>query len=207
MAETDPKVMSLVEAALAKDPNASVETLYDMAKKSSRAIGKMNLRQFHARYPLQVKRRKNKAAKAASTSGAAKTGARTTGRRKTAAKTTARKAARKPAARKPVARKARAKSATKAAAKPAPKAAAKSAAKSAPKAAAKSAPRAKTARRGRPRRAALRQNGVAMGGRDGVRAAFLNFAAELAAAEGRKDAIRVVADVDRYVDKAIKALS
>ena len=63
MAETDPKVMSLVEAALAKDPAVSVQELYDMAKKSKRSIRQMSLRQFHARYPLQIKRKKGNAAR------------------------------------------------------------------------------------------------------------------------------------------------
>lgn len=61
MAETDPRVMSLVEAALEKNPAVSVQDLYDMAKKKKRSISSMTLRQFHARYPLQIKRKKNKA--------------------------------------------------------------------------------------------------------------------------------------------------
>lgn len=60
MAETDPRVMSLVEAALKKNPAVSVQDLYDMAKKKKRSISSMTLRQFHARYPLQIKRKKNK---------------------------------------------------------------------------------------------------------------------------------------------------
>lgn len=63
MAETDPKVMSLVETALAKNPAVSVQELYDLAKKSKRSIRQMSLRQFHARYPLQIKRKKGNSAR------------------------------------------------------------------------------------------------------------------------------------------------
>lgn len=58
MAETDPKVMSLVETELVKNPAVSVQELYDMAKRTKRSIKQMTLRQFHARYPLQIKRKK-----------------------------------------------------------------------------------------------------------------------------------------------------
>ena len=64
MSETDPNVMSLVETALKKNPAVSVQELYDMAKKKKRSISSMTLRQFHARYPLQIKRRKGTRKKA-----------------------------------------------------------------------------------------------------------------------------------------------
>ena len=54
---TDEKVMSLVEDELKKNPDASTEELYEKAKSASSAIGKLTLRQFNARYPLQVKRK------------------------------------------------------------------------------------------------------------------------------------------------------
>ena len=57
MADTDPKVMAYVEKALAKNPDASGEELFEGAKKLNRSIGRMSRRQFHARYPLQVKRK------------------------------------------------------------------------------------------------------------------------------------------------------
>lgn len=57
MAKTDEKVMAAVEDALKKDPDASVQDLYEKAKSVNSAIGKLTLRQFNARYPLQVKRR------------------------------------------------------------------------------------------------------------------------------------------------------
>jgi hypothetical protein len=41
--------------------------------------------------------------------------------------------------------------------------------------------------------------------REAVRASFLKFASDLAAADARKDLVRVVAGVDRYVDEVLKA--
>ena len=54
------KVMKYVEGQLSKDPKVSNATLYEGAKKLDRAIGKLSIRQFHAKYPLQVKRRKGR---------------------------------------------------------------------------------------------------------------------------------------------------
>lgn len=125
MSEIDEKVLSAVEAALEKNPDATVDDLFTLAQGVSPAVAGLSKRQFHARYPLQVKR--------------------------------------KLSPRKP--RKAR---------------------------------RAK----GRPK-GARRPAGTAS--RDAVRACFLKFASDLAAAEARKDLVRVVAGVDRYVDEVLKA--
>ena len=57
MAKTDERVMKMVEQALAKNPDASGDELYERAKKLNGGIARMSRRQFHARYPLQVKRR------------------------------------------------------------------------------------------------------------------------------------------------------
>lgn len=65
MAKIDEKVMSLVEAELEKNPDATVDELYDESVATSPSIGKLSKRQFNARYPLQVKRRKGRAADAA----------------------------------------------------------------------------------------------------------------------------------------------
>lgn len=58
MADTNAKVMAMVEQELKKNARATNEDLIEKAKKIDRSIGKLTLRQFHARYPLQVKRRK-----------------------------------------------------------------------------------------------------------------------------------------------------
>lgn len=126
MANVDEKVLAAVESALKKNPEASVDELYDMAKGISSGVGKLSKRQFHARYPLQIKRKM-----------------RPTKRRK-------------PSKRKAASR-----------------------------------------RRGSPK-----TDGSA---RDAVRQSFLKFASELAAAEARKDVVKVLAGVDHYVDAVLKA--
>ena len=69
MATVDDKVMSAVEAALKKDPDVSVDELFAMAKGISPSVGKLSKRQFHAQYPLQVKRRMKPGTKRKSTAG------------------------------------------------------------------------------------------------------------------------------------------
>jgi len=61
MASATDKVMQFVEKQLAKDPKVSNATLFAGAKKIDRGVGKLSIRQFHAKYPLQVKRRKGRA--------------------------------------------------------------------------------------------------------------------------------------------------
>ncbi|CAN5697941.1 hypothetical protein BH23GEM6_BH23GEM6_18420 [soil metagenome] len=62
MAEHNQQVMQLVVDELEKDPAAGLEFLYERAKSVDPSIGELSLRQFHARYPLQVKRRRSRAA-------------------------------------------------------------------------------------------------------------------------------------------------
>lgn len=126
MANSDEKVYAAVETALKKNPAASVDELFDMARGVNAAVGKLTKRQFHARYPLQVKRRMNP----------------TRRRRKT-----------------------------------------------------------RTGAAPRGRRAGAKNGSV----RESVRSTFLQFAGDLAGAEARKDVVKVVASVDRYVDEVLKA--
>lgn len=56
MAKTIDRVMEMVRRALERDPDVRSAALYDQAKKVDRRIGQLTLRQFHALYPLQVKR-------------------------------------------------------------------------------------------------------------------------------------------------------
>ncbi|MEQ9397590.1 MAG: hypothetical protein RJQ04_00330 [Longimicrobiales bacterium] len=128
--KTDEKVMQAVEAELKKNPDASVDDLYAMAVAMDKSVSKLSKRQFHARYPLQVKRKMAPAAPKK-----------------------ARNAPKKPAKKRPASAKA-----------------------------------AKAAK-----------------GRDAVREIFLDFALELASAEDRKNAVRVVAGVDRWVDRVVEA--
>lgn len=57
MAKTNEKVMALVEQELKKNPDVSVDELYEQAKSAHPSVRELTLRQFNARYPLQVKRR------------------------------------------------------------------------------------------------------------------------------------------------------
>ena len=58
---SDDKVMRLVEELLEKTPDMPVDKLYEQAKKANAKIGELNLRQFNARYPLQIKLRQARA--------------------------------------------------------------------------------------------------------------------------------------------------
>lgn len=58
MAEVKDKVMDMVRKELEKNPDAENRELYEKATKVDGSIADLTLRQFHARYPLQVKRQK-----------------------------------------------------------------------------------------------------------------------------------------------------
>ncbi|HEX6940467.1 MAG TPA: hypothetical protein VF158_13715 [Longimicrobiales bacterium] len=57
MPDVNPKVMSMVEEELKSDPKIPPAELKKKAEKIDKGIAKLNIRQFNARYPLQVKRR------------------------------------------------------------------------------------------------------------------------------------------------------
>ena len=63
MAEVDDKVMTFVEETLKKRPKIQLEELFERAKAVSDSIRDLSKRQFNARYPLQVKRRRSQASK------------------------------------------------------------------------------------------------------------------------------------------------
>lgn len=130
MADVDPKLMTFVENELSKSPDLSTNELFDQAKKKFASAKKLTVRQFHARYPLQVKRRQSLA------------------KPKTPRK-------KKPAA-------------------------------------------TQTRSRKRPaRRDAAR--------RDAIRGSLLRFASDLSAAQERHDLVKVLANVDQYVDEVMEA--
>lgn len=84
MAEKSEKVMEMVRDQLKKNPDVETDALFEKARKIESSIGDLSLRQFHARYPLQVKRkmasgRRKKKKKKKSATG------RSRGRRATAA--------------------------------------------------------------------------------------------------------------------------
>lgn len=57
MAETNEKVMEMVRQAIQKNKAVATDELYQKAQKVDSSIKELTLRQFHARYPLQVKRK------------------------------------------------------------------------------------------------------------------------------------------------------
>ena len=133
MPEVDQKVMSFVERALTRNPKIQLEDLFERAKKAHDSIRKLSKRQFNARYPLQVKRRRSQASKSGSTKG----------------------------------------------------------------------------KRGRPAPAPKpgpRPSKDAANPRDAVRQVFLQFATDITGADERKDLVKVLANVDKYVDQVMKGV-
>jgi hypothetical protein len=55
--KSEEKVMAFVEKELGKNPDIKTSDLHDKAKSVDASIGKLTLRQFNARFPLQVKRK------------------------------------------------------------------------------------------------------------------------------------------------------
>ncbi len=66
MAKVDDRVMKMVAEELSKSPKASSSDLFQKVKSVIPTIEELTLRQFHARYPLQVKRRAKQEKAAAS---------------------------------------------------------------------------------------------------------------------------------------------
>jgi hypothetical protein len=133
VAEVDEKVMSFVEETLRKNPEIQLADLFERAKKVSASVQNLSKRQFNARYPLQVKRRKSQARR---------------GRRST------------------------------------------------PRGSGASAPS----------RVRARSSGAGEDPRSAIRRVFLQFATDITGAEERKDLVRVLADVDRYVDQVLEGV-
>ena len=71
MVATDAEVMGWVEEQLQDNPEVTVDELFEGAKILQPDVAELNKRQFHARYPLQVKRRASRAAAAAAAAEAA----------------------------------------------------------------------------------------------------------------------------------------
>jgi hypothetical protein len=164
MAGTNERVMDFVRRELAKDPALGSEVLFQRAKKVDPALSRLTVRQFHARYPLQVKRLEK---------FAARRGAR---RAAPAAADAPRRRGRPPGSRN--------KTTGRGPGRPR-----KNAAPAAQPVAA------------RARRSAMTEPA----GREGVRTLLLQFARDVAAAEGKADVVEVLTNVDRWVDRVIGA--
>lgn len=164
MAETNPKVMAMIEAELAKDPSISNDELLAKAQKIDRSVGGLSARQFNARYPLQVKRRKDGP---------------------------------KPARKKPAGR----------ARKKASKAGKATGTGKAARAGSSRKPRRKKAASGATRRPRTTAAPASGGDREAVRKILLDYAKKVSAADSMTDMVDLVMDVDRYVDRVMKAAS
>lgn len=149
MAAEKDKVMEMVEAELARDPGIALDVLYERAREIDPAIAQLSRRQFHARYPLQVKRR---ASAAAGGNRSKEEGAGS-------------------------------------AAPPAPRGRRKQA--------------ERPARRGRAAQAA--SAAAPEVDRAAIRAALLSFAEAVAKAEDAAQLVKVVGNVDQYVDRIVRA--
>jgi hypothetical protein len=56
MADANGKVMEMVREEIHRNPGVRTEELFEKAKKLDKSVAGLSVRQFHARYPLQVKR-------------------------------------------------------------------------------------------------------------------------------------------------------
>lgn len=136
MPVVDEKVMTFVEVTLKKNPEIELEDLFQRTKKVIPSAGKLSKRQFNARYPLQVKRRRALAAR--------ETQGKKPGRKKKA-----------------------------------------------------------HPREALPKKPSFQSTAP----RDKVRQVLLKFATDIAAAEERKDLVKVLAGVDYYVDEVLKGVT
>lgn len=171
MAGTNERVMDMVRKEIDKNPDIKSQELYDKAKKLDSSLGSLSVRQFHASYPLQVKR------------------ARKAGKRRAAKPASARKRARGGRAPAKAARRAAR------AGRTGRRRAARSEAGGA----------ARKAQRGGATRATPVAPAAAPAGREVVRSILIQFAGEVAAAEGKADVVHVIGDMDRYVDRLLQA--
>lgn len=95
MAKQNDKVMALVARELEANPKITVPELMEKAQKVDAAVAKLTARQFNARYPLQIKRRRAAGARPAAAPGrkraaraaTPKRAARAPGRKRAAAPT------------------------------------------------------------------------------------------------------------------------
>jgi hypothetical protein len=186
--------MDMVRREVAKNPDVKSGVLYEQAKKVDRSMSSLSLRQFHARYPLQVKR-------AMALGGGKRRKKPANGRRKKPANGRRKGAAgRKAAGASPTAATKRKVTRKRTVAKKRPGRPAKS-----------------TKKRGRPvgsgavapqrrRRGPGRPPAVLVTGERGtVRAVLLEFAGEVVNADSKADMISVISRMDHWVDRVIRA--
>jgi len=176
MADVNARVMDMVRRELEKNRSVPNEDLFAKAKKIDPSLSRLDIRQFHAKYPLQVKRALGGERRGGRPPGS---GARKRGRPpgKTAA------AAAKTGTGRPRGR---------------PR-----------KAAVAAPPQTGTGRaRGRPRKTALAVPAPVAttgSGRDSVRTLLLQFAKQVAGADGKADVVDVLSGLEGWVDQMMSA--
>lgn len=69
-------VMDMVRKELDENPEMETDALFDKAKAMDSSLEDLSLRQFHARYPLQVKRQRSASKKKAAKNSGKKSGGR-----------------------------------------------------------------------------------------------------------------------------------
>ena len=188
---TDGDVMNWVAAQLKNNPEVSVDELLAGAVKLNPEIAQLSRRQFHARYPLQVKRAARRAADAA---------AGIKPRRRRAAPPP--EAAPAPEAEAGVVPEAAQDTAPSPPAETGPEPAAEAAPEAAP--AAEAAPEAAPAAEAAPEAAPAAAEAAPAGpDRDAIRKVLFTFAADVTAAEGKKGVVKVLAAIDDYIDQIV----
>ncbi|HUF69844.1 MAG TPA: hypothetical protein VMM79_14465 [Longimicrobiales bacterium] len=191
MAKTSDRVMDMVRREVAKNPDVKSGELYEKAKKLDRSMSSLSLRQFHARYPLQVKR-------ALALGGGKRRKKPANGRRKKPANGRRKGAAgRKTAGASTTAAKKRKVTRKRTAAKKRPGRPAKKRGRRAGSDA--GAPQRR--RRGPGRPPAV----LVTGERGTVRAVLLEFAGEVVNADSKADMISVISRMDHWVDRVVRA--
>jgi hypothetical protein len=192
VAKTDEAAYAAVEQELRRNPEATQDELWEKAKEASPGVARLSRREFNARYPLQIKRkiqRESGGGGRKRAAGAKRAGSKRTGTKRAGAKAAGAKRA---GAKKRGARKGRgAAVAVAAAGTPARR------------------------RPGRPKGSGRKAAAVVAVGaagaaasmdRDSIRQAFLGFATDVvSAADQPKNLIKVLANVDKYVDRVVKS--
>lgn len=173
MADTDARILEMVRKELEKDRAAKTEDLFAKAQKIDPAVSKLTIRQFHAKYPLQIKRAMKRGG---DKRAPRKTAGRKRAGRRAAKGATAAKKTTKRVAKKATGKRARKTTATRSATKQ---------------------------RRGRRAGAAAAVGGVAT--RGDVRGLLLQFAKQVAVADGKAEMVDVLAGIDSWVDRMVSA--
>lgn len=167
MADTEARILEMVRRELEKDRSVATDVLFEKATKIDPSVARMTPRQFHAKYPLQIKRRMKSGGGAARKGTARKRATTRRGPGRPAGTKTARKAGRR--------------------------------------ATAKGGTQATRGRRRTSSASAAAATPAA--GRGDVRSLLLQFAKQVAQAGDKAEMVDVLAGIDTWVDRMVRAAS